>query len=140
MAWCFPWKATWRDLDHGKLHWRDCIAYQCNLRQMYTKHALCSGCISNMLEVLSLPTVTFISSKLKNDNLFNENFFSIWLWINKPIKIQYNQAVHCGLISLIFHQKYLSKNSIKIKWNVHIFNLQNFLLLKRSKSLQNNKR
>ena len=26
-----PWKATWRDIDHGMLHWRDCIAYQCNL-------------------------------------------------------------------------------------------------------------
>ena len=36
-----------RDINHGRLHWRDCIAYQCNLRQMYTKHALCSGCVSN---------------------------------------------------------------------------------------------
>ena len=36
-----------RDMDHGKLHWWDCIAYQCNLGKMYTKHALCSGCISN---------------------------------------------------------------------------------------------
>ena len=32
---------------HGRLHKRDCIAYQCNPRQMYTKHALCKLCISN---------------------------------------------------------------------------------------------
>ena len=41
-----------RDLDHGRLHWRDCIAYQCNLRQIYTKHALCGGCISNSISQL----------------------------------------------------------------------------------------
>ena len=27
--------------------WRDCSSYQCDLRQLSTKHALCSGCISN---------------------------------------------------------------------------------------------
>ena len=41
-------------MDHGRLHWRDCIAYQCNHRQMYTKHALCSGCISNKVRLLKV--------------------------------------------------------------------------------------
>ena len=59
-------------LFHGRLHWRDCIAYQCNLRQMYTKHALCSGCISNNIYQVcpvfgNIPSVSYTVNVTGND-------------------------------------------------------------------------
>ena len=43
-------KPSFSGIDHLKIplipNGTD-TAYQCNLRQMYTNHALCSGCISN---------------------------------------------------------------------------------------------
>ena len=98
---------------HGRLHWRDCIVYQCNLRQMYTKHDLCSGCISNRIprreppscEAPRHPTIYY---KLQFIMIFNQN---------KRIKL---------VIVFYYHNNYLIGHLIKIAafWNTwHYLNV-----------------
>ena len=70
---------AWLVWFHGKLHggmlskegfiWRDCSSYQCDLRQLSTKHALCSGCISNMSLSLRFLLWNCIGMELKCQNL-----------------------------------------------------------------------
>ena len=57
---CRKWIDTGKKCSSENIY----IAYQCNLRQMYTKYALCSGCISNIYQAApAVPPVKSHGSK-----------------------------------------------------------------------------
>ena len=79
---------AWLVWFHGKLHggmlskegfnWRDCSSYQCDLRQLSTKHALCSGCISNMSLSLRFLLWNCSALELKCQNLYWSDLKCYW--------------------------------------------------------------